>query len=187
MLGRLIGRIMAKETASANEHALRLLGLVATDHVLEVGFGPGRTVALAAAAVPRGFVAGVDLSEAMLRMAARRNRHHIAAGRVALEVSNGVPLPFPGAAFDKACCVHVLYFWPEPRDPLLQVYRVLKPGGRFVLGFRERSDPHTADFPPGVYRFYERADVESLLADCGFRVTGSEVATDGTVFLIAAR
>jgi len=84
LMGRLIGRIMAAETARANEHALRLLCLAPTDHVLELGFGHGRTIHLAADKVPLGLVAGVDPSEEMVRMASRRNRHHIAAGRVAL-------------------------------------------------------------------------------------------------------
>jgi len=187
MIGRLIGRIMATETAPANEHALQLLHLLPIDYVLEVGFGHGRTIELAADKLPHGFVAGVDLSEQMLRMASRRNRHHIAAGRVALELSDAMPLPFPDGSFDKVYCVHVLYFWPEPRDQLREILRVLKPGGRFVLGFHARSDERAADFPPSVYRFYEADEVESLLASCGFHAITSEVSPDRTVFISADR
>ena len=59
-LGRLIARIMAKETAGANTAAVRLLELQPTDHVLEVGFGHGCTIEQVARLVPQGFVAGVD-------------------------------------------------------------------------------------------------------------------------------
>jgi ubiquinone/menaquinone biosynthesis C-methylase UbiE len=187
VIGRLIGRIMATETAPANEHALRLLHLMPTDHVLEVGFGHGRTIQLAADKLPHGLVAGVDLSEQMLRMASRRNRHHIAAGRVALKLSDAMPLPFPDGSFDKVYCVHVLYFWPEPRDQMREILRVLKPAGRFVVGFHARSDARAADFPRSVYRFYEADEVESLLADCGFQAITSEVSPDRTVFVSADR
>jgi ubiquinone/menaquinone biosynthesis C-methylase UbiE len=187
MLGRLIGRIMVKETAAANEQALRLLRLIPTDHVLEVGFGHGRTIQLAADALARGFVAGVDPSEEMVRMASRRNRHHIASGRVALTLSDALPLPFPDCSFDKVYCVHVLYFWLAPRDQLQEILRVLKNGGSFVLGFRAHSDARAADFPPSVYRFYEPEQVESLLADCGFQAITSEVSADRTVFVCARR
>ena len=183
LLGRLIGRIMAVETAPANEEALRLLRLAPTDHVLEVGFGHGRTLRRAADMLPRGFVAGVDPSREMVRMASAWNRSHIAAGRVALLRSDGLPLPFATGVFDKILGIHVLYFWPEPLGQLREVRRVLKPGGSLVLGFRARSDEQTADFPASVYRFYEAEEVESLLADCGFRAITTDIASDGTVLL----
>jgi ubiquinone/menaquinone biosynthesis C-methylase UbiE len=185
LLGRLIGRIMETETATANEHALELLRLTAADRVLEVGFGHGRTIELAADRAARGFVAGTDISEQMLRMASRRNRHHIAARRVLLQVSDGNPLPFPESSFDKVYAVHVVYFWPEPRDQLREISRVLKPAGRFVLGFRPRGDERTADFPSSVYRFHEADEVERLLADCGFQVTTKELSPDRTVLVVA--
>src|SRR5262245_62186626 len=84
LLGRLIGQVMSRETAAANEAALELLGPEPADHVLEVGFGHGATIARVAAAVSRGLVAGVDPSAEMCRMAARRNRRAVAEGRVEL-------------------------------------------------------------------------------------------------------
>lgn len=187
IVGWLIGRIMASETALANAQALRLMRLLPTDHVLEVGFGHGRTIQLAADMLPRGLVAGVDISEQMIRTASRLNRHGIEAGRILLTLSDALPLPFPDCSFDKVLCVHVLYFWPEPRNQLREILRVLKPGGRLVLGFRPRNDPRSADFPPSVYRFYEPEAVEALLVDCGFRLVGSEVSADRTVLVSADR
>src|SRR5215475_1908837 len=102
ILGSLIARIMAKETLAANEYALRLLCLKPTDHVLEVGFAHGRTIHRVADTVPEGFVAGVEVSKHMMRMASRHNRKYIAAGRVVLGLSDGKRLPFADASFDKA-------------------------------------------------------------------------------------
>jgi ubiquinone/menaquinone biosynthesis C-methylase UbiE len=187
VLGSMIARIMARETLVANACALRLLRLSPTDHVLEVGFAHGRTIERVADAVPRGTVAGVEVSERMLRMASRRNRRHMAAGRVLLTLSDGTSLPFADGAFDKAFSVHVLYFWAEPEDQLREIFRVLKRGGTFVLGFRSRSDQHAGDFPPTVYRFYEPAEVRSLFARCGFRAITTGVSPDRTVFVGAER
>ncbi len=58
VLGLLIARVMAKETAEANTYLLSLVELRPTDHVLEIGFGHGRTTERAAGAVTQGFVTG---------------------------------------------------------------------------------------------------------------------------------
>jgi len=84
LLGRLIGHVMARETVTAIESALELLEAQPADHVLEVGFGHGATIARVAAAVSGGLVAGVDPSAEMCRMAARRNRRAVARGKVEL-------------------------------------------------------------------------------------------------------
>ena len=98
-----------------------------------------------------------------------------------------MPLPFPDGTFDKVYGIHVLYFWPQPRGQLREIRRVLKPGGRIVLGFHARSDERAADFRPSIYRFYELEEVESLLEDCGFLAVAAEISPDRTVLVSAGR
>ena len=59
LLGEIIGRVMAHETAVANGIALDLLEC-SDDQVLEIGFGHGRALAAAAEVVTAGFLAGID-------------------------------------------------------------------------------------------------------------------------------
>jgi len=168
LLGRLIGWIMERETLEQNEAALRTLALDPADRVLEVGYGRGRTLERLAAAVPNGFVAGIDHSSAMHEVAARRCAALITAGRIELRVGDTAALPYPDAAFDKVLAVHTLYFWREPALHLRELYRVLKAGGVCVLAFRSKDDPHAADFPTTVYTFHRPDDVRRLLASVGF-------------------
>jgi ubiquinone/menaquinone biosynthesis C-methylase UbiE len=51
--------------------------------------------------VPRGFVAGVDLSDDMVRMAAKRLRSFIEPGRAELQQANSAHLPYDISRFDK--------------------------------------------------------------------------------------
>lgn len=166
LLGRLIGHVMARETAAVNEAAVELLDLRSTDDVLEVGFGHGATIARVAAAVSGGRVSGVDPSPEMCAMASRRNRRAIEAGRVALRQASAEALPFADASFDKVLLVHTVYFWPDLAPAFGEIARVLRPTGRVVVA--HRTDASAAlNFPPPIYRFREPAAVRNALEAAG--------------------
>jgi ubiquinone/menaquinone biosynthesis C-methylase UbiE len=167
-LGRILAHIMAFETAAANQTALQLLHLGATDRLLEIGFGHGRTIERAAALVPHGCVAGVDHADTMVRSAQRRCAALIASGRVRLHAGDSARLPFPDASFDKALAVHTLYFWRPPQVHLREIRRVLAAGGRLVLAYRPAGSPGATSFPDSVYAFHSPADVRELLGGAGF-------------------
>lgn len=169
LLGGLVARVMARETSAENALAVELLEVQPADHVLEIGFGHGRTLGRATALVSSGIVTGVDPSERMLRMAARFNREHIAAGRVELKLGDSSRLPFSDRCFDKVYSVHTLYFWTCPADDVREIARVMKPVGRLVLGYRTRDDEATrGKFPTSTHNFYIDAEVKEFLASGGF-------------------
>jgi ubiquinone/menaquinone biosynthesis C-methylase UbiE len=165
--GRLLLRVMARETTRFNNEILSMLGIEDTDRVLEVGFGHGRTLATAAAHT-RATFAGVDISADALRVASRRCRGAIADGRMDLRVGDAAALPWEASSFSKAFTVHTIYFWTEPMSCLRELRRVVQPGGRLVVGFRERSDEALAAFPASIYRLYSADEVLALLRDAGF-------------------
>jgi ubiquinone/menaquinone biosynthesis C-methylase UbiE len=168
ILGSVVARIMAHETEADNRAALDLLEIRADDHVLEIGFAHGRTIAAAAVQASHGWVAGVEISDRMLRMATHFSKKYIDERRMDLRLTDGRNLPFDDSRFDKVYTVHTLYFWPEPLTYVREIARVLKPDGRFVLGFRPADDPEIRNFPATVYRFYTAAEVAALLCDVGF-------------------
>lgn len=168
LLGRLIAWIMAHETATENALARDLLAPRPTDRILEIGFGHGYQLRELARAAPEGRVSGVDHSEDMLHFASRRLAALIAAGRVEIACSDSRRLPHPDGTFDRALAVHTVYFWSEPLAHLREASRVLRPGGRLVLGFRSRLDPRTRDFPDGIYTFYAPDEIAALLRSAGF-------------------
>src|SRR5262249_30889097 len=155
---------------------LGALEIARSDRVLEIGFGHGRTVALAAAAAAGVVVDGVDVSEDMVRVATRRCRKLVTEGRVRLRLGDVGSLPYADGSFDKVFSVHTLYFWADPAAALDEVRRVLRASGTFVLGFRGWSEEAVASFPPPTYRFYRLEEVRGLLASAGFSaVTVNEV------------
>jgi ubiquinone/menaquinone biosynthesis C-methylase UbiE len=169
VLGWIIGHIMSFETAATNDEALALLELKTGDRVLDVGCGHGRTVERAAGIVgDDGLVVGIDASEEMLRMATRRCQRLIDAGRVRLALADSASIPYPDESFDKVVTVHTLYFWDDPGRHLRELYRVLRVGGRLVVGFHAKGTAMGTSFPESVYSFYSAEEVDALLREAGF-------------------
>ncbi len=116
-----------------NRLAVEALGVRPNDRVLELGCGPGMALAKVSRHVRDGVVHGVDLSDVMLRQAARRNAAAIENGLVVLHKASFEQLPLSDASIDKVLAVNVVYFWYDTGAVLEEIRRVVAPGGRIVL------------------------------------------------------
>ena len=163
-LGHLAGWLMARNDCD-DQWIVAVLEVEAQDRVLDVGCGPGITVALAAERAVAGLTAGVDHSAAMLHQAARRNRAAIMANRVDLRLGTAQRLPYPDAYFTKVCAVHTIHFWSSVETGLSELHRVLAPGGRVVLALRMYR-PEAGRFDPSRYGFTE-AQIAAMTATLG--------------------
>jgi ubiquinone/menaquinone biosynthesis C-methylase UbiE len=190
LLGRLIAAIMARETWAANRLAIEALGVAPGHGVLDVGCGHGRSLAELARRASGGHVIGVDPSELMVAMAIRRNRRGVRAGRIEVRVGRAERLPLDTASVDRVLCVHTLYFWEDLDDPFGEIARVLRPGGRLALLFRERGGAGTEAFPADVYRFPTLEEVGAALGAVGFSLLSAGPAggqPDAPILVIAER
>jgi SAM-dependent methyltransferase len=190
LIGRFIASVMAKETASANTTAVERLAPKPADVVLEIGFGHGATITgLVERVGDRGLVCGVDVSESMVRMAAKRNHSAVERGLADLRKASADELPYPDSWFDKVLSVHTLYFWTDLAPVFREVSRILKPGGRLLLGYRHDAGA-IRSFPDSVYRFRRPEEVEAALRVIGFGSIETSSAPSGGAqlwFTIALR
>ena len=125
VVGALVGHIMAIKNSSLQEFGVEMLDVQPGDRVLEIAFGPGKALEMIAAKATRGFVAGVEISDVMVRQASRRNRTAISNGRMELRKASVSNLPFEDASFNKICVINSIQFWPDPPQDLL-TYRDLQ-------------------------------------------------------------
>ena len=127
------------------------------ERVLEVGPGTGYyTLAVARWVSPDGLLDIFDLQQDMLdhtmRRAGERGLTNITATQ-----GDARQLPYPDASFDAAFLVTVLGEIPDQHVALRELARVLKPGGRLVVG-ELFGDPHWVS--PG--RLRQRAEAAGL-------------------------
>jgi len=94
---------------------------------VEIGAGSGKF------AVPLGMTIGVEPSPAMRKLATARG----------LDVRDGVAenLPFGDQEFDIALMITTICFVDDVDASFSEAYRVLKPKGRFIIGFVDSESP----------------------------------------------
>jgi ubiquinone/menaquinone biosynthesis C-methylase UbiE len=171
VLGWIAGWIMAHRSSNTtrNRWTVDLLNIKETDRVLEIGFGPGLSIAFAARLARQGVVVGIDHSVLMLRTATRRNHAAIEAGRVELKVGELESLPTLGETFDKAFSVNVLQFVEDRRAALHTIRSVLKPGGLMATTYQPR---HRGARPEDADAFARQLSTQ--MHDLGFRNIATE-------------
>jgi ubiquinone/menaquinone biosynthesis C-methylase UbiE len=167
LLGGMVGRLMSVKNAKMNEFAVEMLDVQPDDQALEIGFGHGRTIRIIAEQAKAGFVAGVDLSDVMVRQAAKYNLDLIVAGRAEVCQGSVADLPYEWGRFTKVLAVNNYQFWPNAELNLGEMRRVMREGGLLVICLRMHSTKRLA-LAPG-FTEDEVADVANLVRWVGFR------------------
>jgi len=172
LLGRVGGLIMARTNQRCAAWVIALLAIQPHDRVLEVGFGPGVGIQLLARSASAGYVAGVDVSAAMVAQATTRNAHAIARGRVDVRHGAVERLPFADETFDKALAINSMQVWTDAGAGLREMWRVLKTGGSIALGFTPYSGQSNSGLPEMLTTaaFTEAHVVETALGFCALAI-----------------
>ena len=120
--------------------------------VLDVACGTGNQLVADHAALSGARLVGIDRSAGMLAQAHRKE-----AG-IAWVRADGAVLPFAAGRFDFVTCQMAFHHFADKTGHLDEVFRVLKPGGRFVM---TNLSPH--DSPDWLYyRYFPEALTRDL-------------------------
>lgn len=106
--------------------------------VLEIAAGTGRNLRYYPQAVR---VTGIELSPRMLELA--RREAGVIGRQVELRLGDAQRLDFPDESFDTVTCTLSLCTIPDDRAAVREVWRVLRPSGRFILMEHVRSPART--------------------------------------------
>jgi len=168
VFGRLAALIWNRRNAALNDTALKLLVLQPSDRVLEIGFGGGYLLNRMATRVTDGWLAGVDISPAMVANGERRYQTAIRSGRLELKCAAAESLPYPDLYFTKACSINSIFYWQDIEQGLREIWRVLKKEGKVVLCFTDKGSLEKKGFAKEI-KLFDGNDIELLLKEIGFQ------------------
>jgi SAM-dependent methyltransferase len=147
------------------------------DVVLDIGCGNGHHLFALAEEVVHGI--GIDLSPTMIEMAQERLRNSPLQGKITFLVDNGEEIcTVAEHSIDLVICIGALEHMLDKRAVMSNVYRLLKPRGRFFcltphggyLWYRALAPLLRMDTKHlSTDKFLNRHELGNLLEDSGFR------------------
>ena len=164
----------------ADPHAFA--GFQPGEHVLDLGSGGGIDCLLAAREVGEtGSVIGLDMTDEMLELA-ERNRAEAGLDNVRFVKGYLEDIPLPDDCVDVVISNCVINLCPDKAPVLAEAARVLKPGGRFVVGDIVMTHPVSDDNCAKMTRFlgcgsviHSEEQYRAALEQAGFSHVSIEV------------
>lgn len=108
-------------------------------HALEIGHGPGYLGLEWLKHTQNTTLTGLDISPDMHALVKRNAQAYGFAERTRYHLGNCDHLPFDDRTFDAVFTNGSLHEWANPRQALDEIWRVLKPGGRYFISDMRRD------------------------------------------------
>ncbi len=150
-----------------------------SDHVLEIGCGPGAGAELICQRLETGKLFAIDRSESGVDRTRRRCKRYVDAGRLTVRQIDLATLRVPVKRLHKVFAFNVNLFWVRDcQDEIALLHERVLPGGVVHLFY-------DAGRPEQVSEVKEKAS--AALAEGGFRISVAENTTPAVIAVTGRR
>ena len=177
ILGKMMVNGMNSGHARMADWGISHLKTIQPEEIVELGCGGGRNAGELLKKYPQATVTAIDYSDVSVKKAAEYNANEIKNGRCHVQRGDVSALALPEEKYDLATAFETIYFWPGLETCFSQVFKVLKPGGLFmIVNESDGTDEESLKFEKMIdgMKCHTVDDIESALKSAGF----SKVKTD---------
>ncbi len=180
------GAKMERHHLDITQKTIRRMELHSGHRILDLGCGSGWATRLLARVAGdgqqgAGKVAGVDISDAMIREARAASGEF---ANVSFTVGSASQIPWEDSFFDRVLSVESFYYYPDQGRALDEVFRVMAPQGRlFILINLFTDNPYSLQWVPKLkvpVHVRSAAEYVELLQRHGFERVESAFIPDDT-------
>lgn len=153
--------------------------------LLDVGCGTGNILCKLVNGKRQLF--GIDLSENMVEESKKRMGSH-----ADIKVADAERIPYKDNFFDTLICNASFHHYPHPEEVLKEMKRVLKSGGKLLIGEGYAIQPFRALLnlsfrfsDSGDFKSYGKHEFIRMLENNGFRIAEVKKTSNRTILYIA--
>lgn len=152
-------------------YVIKELSQINFNNILDLGCGTGTVLSLFLEKQPNVKAYGFDLSREMLNVAREK-----LGNKVKLIEGDSEYLPYGDNYFDVVMCTESFHHYPNPLKVLKEIYRVLKPKGKFILcdtwivsPFRQVMNVFIKFSNGGDVKIYSEKEIANMFKNTGFK------------------
>ena len=169
--GKIMVAMMNVGHSAVARWGLQFLNAAPDAKVLDCGCGGGANMKRLLKKCPEGIVKGIDYSPVSVEKSKKVNEVAVTKRRCDVLCASVAELPFESEQFDAVTAFETVYFWPDLPQCFREVYRVLKPGGTFLIcnesnGDTDKDEKWTEII--GGMTIYKDIELKAHLEQTGF-------------------
>jgi len=161
---------MHENNIGMTRKTIEALNISKGDLILELGHGNCKHLSEILNRAEHTSYYGLEISKLMQKQASEANTTAIEANRASFHLYNGSNIPFSDNTFSKILTVNTIYFWESPQDFIKEIYRVLKPGGTFAVGFADKDFMESLPFTVYGFDLYSKDKLYNLAEAAHFKI-----------------
>jgi ubiquinone/menaquinone biosynthesis C-methylase UbiE len=128
---RLVKIYSTPDVIKQRQIILSSLNLKPGERILDIGSGPGLLIQDMATVIgQKGSICGIEISEPFIELSKKRCSH---LSQVEIQNGDATSIPYGNDEFDVAVSIQVYEYIDDVDKCLIELYRILKPGGRALI------------------------------------------------------